>query len=141
MPPFENVVAAKQDKDRVLKHHNKIVRVKSSDGGTVPPPLMVASLKRLFGNDLLQVLQHRAFTGDEGESDKQSGVANLEGIIGNAISKGDLPECADAKDECPAGCQSCVRITASKSSIIALICSTTSSPPGTAKAPPGQKSF
>src|SRR6476659_7345633 len=58
-----------------------------------------------------------------------------------AISKGFLAGCWVAKDLCLAGCQSWVSSACLKPRARRLISGTTSSPPGTASLPPGQKSF
>src|SRR5271170_5690685 len=54
---------------------------------------------------------------------------------------GCAPGWALAKEICPAGCQSCVRMTCANFAASALTTGTISSPPATASAPPGQKSF
>src|SRR5262245_56416396 len=57
------------------------------------------------------------------------------------VSNGCRPGCDEANDRWPAGCQSCVSATCGNFSARRLINGTTSSPRGTASAPPGQKSF
>src|SRR5687767_3710796 len=52
-----------------------------------------------------------------------------------------LPGCDDAKDECPAGCQSWVCTTCLKFLAKSLMRGTTSSASGTASFPPAQKSY
>src|SRR4029450_11638832 len=47
----------------------------------------------------------------------------------------------DSKEQCSAGCQSMVATDSHRCSKSRLITGTTSSPYGTARAPPGQKSF
>src|ERR1700740_3552527 len=56
-------------------------------------------------------------------------------------SKGFVPGCDEANEAWPGGCQSCVSTTLSKRAASRLIIGTTSSPLGTASAPPGMKSF
>src|ERR1700753_720727 len=53
-------------------------------------------------------------------------------MLSNGLCRGWL----DAKERCPAGCQSWVRTTFSNAGAIRLMTGTTSSPPGTARAPP-----
>lgn len=67
---------------RVLRHHDKILASKSQKNTATPPCQLVASLKRLFGSDLLKnVFRHTAFDADEPNDRKAEG--NLEAIIGN----------------------------------------------------------
>src|SRR5918996_6020692 len=57
------------------------------------------------------------------------------------VSKGFFPGCEEAKEAWPRGCQSWVSTMFSKRAASRLMSGTTSSPFGTARAPPGQKSF
>src|SRR5262245_20044651 len=57
------------------------------------------------------------------------------------VSKGFFPGWEEANEAWPGGCQSWVSTTFSKRAARRLITGTTSSPFGTASAPPGQKSF
>src|SRR6266480_3161051 len=57
------------------------------------------------------------------------------------VSNGAWPGWLDANERCPATCQSCVRATWAKRGASAFTTCTTASPPGTASAPPGRKSF
>src|SRR3990167_11555198 len=57
------------------------------------------------------------------------------------VSNGRWPGCWLAKLLCPGGCQSWVNSTWAKAAARRLTLATTSSPPGTARAPPAQKSF
>src|ERR1700722_6368293 len=57
------------------------------------------------------------------------------------VSNGCRPGCEEANDKWPRGCQSWVSTTLRNRAAIRLTIGTTSSPRGTASAPPGQKSF
>src|ERR1700760_1232532 len=57
------------------------------------------------------------------------------------VSNGLLPPCAEAKDTCPAVCQSWVITTLLKPLAILLMTGTTCSPSFTARLPPGRKQF
>ncbi len=57
------------------------------------------------------------------------------------VEKGAAPAWLEAKLEWPAGCQSCVSTTWLAEPISRFTTGTISSPPPTASAPPGQKSF
>ena len=57
------------------------------------------------------------------------------------VSKGLRPAWLDANDRCPATCQSWVSATWAKRRASALTTGTTAPPSGTARAPPGRKSF
>ncbi len=60
-------------------------------------------------------------------------VGSRDGVVGC------LPGCVEANDRCPRGCQSCVSTTLRNISARRLTIVTTSSPRGTASAPPGTK--
>src|SRR5215216_1693251 len=57
------------------------------------------------------------------------------------VSNGRRPECVDAKEKCPAGCQSWVSTAWWNLCARRLTSGTTSSPHSTGSLPPGQKSF
>ncbi|KAI2489760.1 HECT-domain (ubiquitin-transferase) [Fragilaria crotonensis] len=66
---------------RILRHHEKIVAIKSQKAAATPPPQLVANLKSLYGSDLHKnVLHHKAFDNDEIDNPKNDGI--LESIIG-----------------------------------------------------------
>ena len=67
---------------RILRHHEKIVAIKSQKATATSPPQLVSILRSLYGSDLLKnVLHHKAFDKDEMDNPKNDGI--LESIIGD----------------------------------------------------------
>lgn len=83
----EKPVVSEETMHRVLRHHEKIVTIKSQKNAATPPSQLVASLQKLYGADLLKnVLQHKAFQDDDDDllsCDGNKSDGNLEAIIGN----------------------------------------------------------
>jgi len=84
----------KTTRDRVLRHHAKIVKCKNNNTENPLPSLLVTKLKGLFGPELYEKVLAQISSTEESNiecTNKGShGEYNVEAILGNAATKGDL---------------------------------------------------
>lgn len=81
-------------RDRVLRHHEKIVKCKNNSAENPLPSLLVTKLKGFFGPELHEKISARISSTEESDiecTNKTSdGQFNIEAILGNAVTNGDL---------------------------------------------------